>query len=85
MNKKSKTKLTVNNFVKVMITDKRINMNDSQIKALGKLLDIATENEVEKYYSIKTMIEKGKGTSNKFNADCDIVESEPESDNNFII
>ena len=60
-------------------------MNDSQIKALGKLLDIATENEVDKYYGIKTTGEKGKNTSNKFNANCDIVESEPESDNNFII
>ena len=55
-----------------------------QIKALGKLLDVATENEVDKYYGIKTTAEKGKTTSNKFNADCDIVESEPESDN-FII
>jgi hypothetical protein len=33
--------------------DKRINQNDTQIKIMGKLLDFATENEVEKYYGSK--------------------------------
>jgi len=51
--KEKGTKLIVGNYVKIRIIDKRINQNDTQIKIMGKLLDFATENEVEKYYGSK--------------------------------
>jgi DNA-directed RNA polymerase subunit E'/Rpb7 len=71
--KTKKTKLLVNNYVKVQIIDKRINMNDSQIKSMGKLLDFATPDEVEKYYNIKT-------NSDKIN-----LETIEETESNFIL
>lgn len=53
IHKKTNKKLTVGNFVKIQITDKRINQGDSQIKVMGKLLEPATDNEVDKYYGSK--------------------------------
>jgi DNA-directed RNA polymerase subunit E'/Rpb7 len=53
MNKKTNKKLQVGDYVKIQIMDKRINQGDSQIKIMGKLLDFATEDEVEKYYGSK--------------------------------
>lgn len=52
-NKKTKEKLTVDSYVKIQIIDKRINQGDSQIKVMGKLLDFATEEEVNQYYVTK--------------------------------
>lgn len=51
--KKSNIKLVIGNFVKIQITDKRINQGDSQIKIMGNLQDFATNDEVEKYYGSK--------------------------------
>ena len=48
--KNSKVQLEVEHFIKILIIDKRINQNDTQIKALGKLLDIPTKEEISKYY-----------------------------------
>jgi DNA-directed RNA polymerase subunit E'/Rpb7 len=59
--KKSNIKLVIGNFVKIQITDKRINQGDSQIKIMGNLQDFATNEEVEKYYGskiIKTEIQE---------------------------
>jgi DNA-directed RNA polymerase subunit E'/Rpb7 len=50
INKKEK-KLAINDFVKVKILNKRINMDDWQIKAIGLLNDFATKDEVKKYYN----------------------------------
>ena len=51
--KKSNKKLAIGSYVKIQITDKRINQGDSQIKIMGKLQDFATDDEVEKYYGSK--------------------------------
>jgi DNA-directed RNA polymerase subunit E'/Rpb7 len=51
-------KLTIGNFVCIQILDKRINKNDTQIKAIGKLLNLATESEVEKYFGSKIIEEQ---------------------------
>jgi hypothetical protein len=51
--KNSNIKLVIGNFVKIQITDKRINQGDSQIKIMGNLQDFATNEEVEKYYGSK--------------------------------
>lgn len=50
MNNKTKTKLKEGNFVKIQIVNKKINQNDYQIKCIGKLLDYASEEEVNKYF-----------------------------------
>ena len=51
--KKSNIKLVIGSFVKIQITDKRINQGDSQIKIMGNLQDFASDDEVEKYYGSK--------------------------------
>jgi DNA-directed RNA polymerase subunit E'/Rpb7 len=50
MNNKTKTKLKEGNFVKIQLVNKKINQNDYQIKCIGKLLDYASEEEVNKYF-----------------------------------
>ena len=50
LHKKSKEVLKVNSFVKVEVIKARINQLDYQIKLIGKLLDFATEDEVNNYY-----------------------------------
>ena len=49
--KQSKTKLASNDYIKIQILNKRINQNDSQIKAIGLLYDMATTEEVEQYFA----------------------------------
>lgn len=51
--RKTNKKLVIGNFVKIQITNKRINQGDSQIKIMGNLQDFATNEEVEKYYGSK--------------------------------
>lgn len=58
INKNQKKKLVAGDYVKIQVVDKRINQNDSQIKAIGKLFDYATPDEVEKYFGSKVVIEK---------------------------
>jgi DNA-directed RNA polymerase subunit E'/Rpb7 len=53
-NLNNNNKLSTNEYVKIQILDKRINQNDSQIKVIGKLLDYATEEEIQKYYYNKS-------------------------------
>jgi DNA-directed RNA polymerase subunit E'/Rpb7 len=57
-NKLSKRKLNREDFVKIQIVDKRINQNDSQIKAIGKLIDFASTEEVDKYFGSKIVSER---------------------------
>lgn len=58
MNKLKKRKLTSGDYIKIQIVDKRINQNDSQIKAIGKLLDFATSEEVDKYFGSNIVSER---------------------------
>lgn len=51
--KKTNKKLLIGDFIKIQITNKRINQGDSQIKIMGNLQDFATNEEVEKYYGSK--------------------------------
>jgi DNA-directed RNA polymerase subunit E'/Rpb7 len=52
-NKINNKKLAIGDHVKIHITDKKINKNDVQIIALGKLLDYATEDEINTYFISK--------------------------------
>jgi DNA-directed RNA polymerase subunit E'/Rpb7 len=58
LNKLKKKKLQRDDYVKVQIVDKRINQNDSQIKSIGKLIDFASSEDVEKYFGSKIVSEK---------------------------
>ena len=58
LNKLKKKKLQRDDYVKVQIVDKRINQNDSQIKSIGKLIDFASLEDVEKYFGSKIVSEK---------------------------
>lgn len=50
INKKNKKKLVPFDYILIEILDKRININEKQIKAIGKLIDYSTEDEVNKYF-----------------------------------
>jgi DNA-directed RNA polymerase subunit E'/Rpb7 len=43
-------KLNIGDYVCVQIVNKRINQYDTQIKTIGKLLDLPTTKQVEKYF-----------------------------------
>jgi len=58
LNKLNKKKLQREDFVKIQIIDKRINQNDSQIKSIGRLIDFANLDEVEKYFGSKIISDK---------------------------
>jgi DNA-directed RNA polymerase subunit E'/Rpb7 len=53
VHRKTSTKLAITNYVKIQIIDKRINQGDSQIKIMGKLVDFATDSEIEQFYGSK--------------------------------
>lgn len=48
-NKISNNTLSVDDFVKIQIVNKRINDKDYQIKVIGKMLNLATSDEINKY------------------------------------
>ena len=50
---KKNVKLAVDDFVCVQVLTKRINQNDTQIKIIGKLLDIPTVEDVDTYFGSK--------------------------------
>jgi DNA-directed RNA polymerase subunit E'/Rpb7 len=60
LNKNNKEKLKINNYVKIQIIDKRINQYDVKINVIGKLLDFASEEEVDTYFGSKIIDNKKK-------------------------
>jgi DNA-directed RNA polymerase subunit E'/Rpb7 len=87
INKETKKKYDVTSYIKIQIIDKRINQNDTQIKAIGVLLDIPTESEIEKYYGVKVVNDKNIKQNDIKNEENDnfIKEKETETKSNFII
>ena len=87
LNKNNKKKLVSGDYVKIQIVDKRVNQNDSQIKAIGKLIDFASNDEVEKYFGSKIVSEK------QLTSDDTIIDKQPidnidvnnNDESNFII
>ena len=69
--------MKINNFIKLEVINKRVNQGDHQIKVIGKILDYATEDEVDKYFGSiinkEEEVQEGDEPSNK------------EEENNFII
>jgi DNA-directed RNA polymerase subunit E'/Rpb7 len=84
LNKLKKKKLQRDDYVKIQIIDKRINQNDSQIKSIGKLIDFATSEEVDKYFGSKIVSEKN--TEDLKNNQVEVVNTnEIEAESNYII
>ena len=88
MNKNFKKKLVSGDYIKIQIINKRINQNDTQIKSIGKLIDFATPEEVEKYFGTKIVTERVTDELNLGKSGDQIVEAnteEPDTESNFII
>jgi len=81
-NKKSNKKLMTENYVKIQITDKRINQNDNQIKSIGKLIDFASPEEVTKYFGSKII--KNNEIDSDLVQESDTIENSG-TESNFII
>jgi len=79
-NKKNNKKLVTDEYVKIQITDKRINQNDNQIKSIGKLNEIATEDEIKNFFGSK--INKVTESENTIN-ESEIIENS-ETESNYI-
>jgi len=47
---KTNVKLNIGDYVCIQIINKRINQYDTQIKTIGKLLDLPTDKQIEKYF-----------------------------------
>lgn len=91
LNKLKKKKLAREDFVKIQIVDKRINQNDSQIKSIGKLIEFATTEEVDKYFGSKIVSERiiDGVKMNQPIDEASQIESinteEPETESNYIL
>ena len=70
-----KSNLKANQFIKIEVINKRINQGDHQIKVIGKLLEFAKENEIEKFFGSVIIKEE----------DVSDVNANDEDENNFII
>jgi DNA-directed RNA polymerase subunit E'/Rpb7 len=62
---KTNKQLNIDDYVCVRILNKRINRNDTQIKIIGSLLDLPTNEEIIKYYghTIEEDLEKEETTN----------------------
>jgi DNA-directed RNA polymerase subunit E'/Rpb7 len=89
-NKNNNIKIAIEDYVKVQITDKRINQNDNQIKSIGKLNDFASPEEVNKFFgskvikSIETDLEGAAQESYAPIQESDTLENS-NTESNFII
>jgi DNA-directed RNA polymerase subunit E'/Rpb7 len=92
LNKNAKRKLLAGDYIKIHIMDKRINQNDTQIKAIGKLIDFATPEEVDKFFGTKVNVSAERNndidnpiTSNSQDKITEANTEEPDTESNFII
>ena len=76
LNLKQKSNLRLNNYIKVEIVNKRINQGDHQIKVIGRLLNFASDDEVNEYYGSIITDEIVEDT---------VVSDKEDEENNFII
>jgi len=85
MNKNSNKRLITGDYIKTRIIDKRINKNDTQIKAIGELLDFATSEEIDKYFGSIIISENQSITESDIQSDTQSekqpdIQSEIQSD-----
>jgi DNA-directed RNA polymerase subunit E'/Rpb7 len=74
MHLNDKSNLKVNNYIKVEVMNKRINQGDHQIKIIGQLLDLASEDEINNYYGSIITLDSEQ-----------VEEVEEQEESNFII
>ena len=79
-NKNNNNKLLIEDYIKIQITNKRINQNDHQIKSIGKLIEVASLDEVEKYFGSK-IIKNNENDSEKLLTD---INTPSDIESNFI-
>jgi len=66
--KKNNTILKANDYVKILIDKTKINQGDIQIKCIGRLLEYASEDDVNKYYgSVKKSDDTSESTKSESN------------------
>jgi DNA-directed RNA polymerase subunit E'/Rpb7 len=63
---KSSVKLNIGDFICVQIVNKKINQNDTQIKTIGKLLDIPSSDQIDKYFGSKIEENQNNESSSNF-------------------
>jgi DNA-directed RNA polymerase subunit E'/Rpb7 len=98
VNKKTKEKLLIDDYIKIKIMAKRINQNDIQIKIIGYLINLASAEEVDTYYGSQIVTNKitdeAQNNCNNEDGSCEttvdtaIIESvniTTTTDSNFII
>jgi DNA-directed RNA polymerase subunit E'/Rpb7 len=98
VNKKTKKRLLIDDYIKIQIMAKRINQNDIQIKIIGYLINFASQEEVDTYYGSQIATNKitddAQGNCNDEDGSCKtttettIIESvniTTTTDSNFII
>ena len=98
LNKKTKKRLLIDDYIKIQIMAKRINQNDIQIKIIGYLINFASQEEVDTYYGSQIATNKitddAQGNCNDVNGSCETTAETPiiesvnittTTDSNFII
>ena len=98
VNKKTKKRLLIDDYIKIQIMAKRINQNDIQIKIIGYLINLASQEEIDTYYGSQIATNKitddAQSNCNDVNGSCDttaetsIIDSvniTTTTDSNFII
>jgi len=98
VNKKTKKRLLIDDYIKIQIMAKRINQNDIQIKIIGYLINFASQEEVDTYYgsqiSTNKITDDTQSNCNDVNGSCettaktsiiDSVNITTTTDSNFII
>jgi DNA-directed RNA polymerase subunit E'/Rpb7 len=98
VNKKTKKRLLIDDYIKIQIMAKRINQNDIQIKIIGYLINLASQEEIDTYYGSQIVTNKttdeaqdncnDEDGSCKTTANTAIIESvniTTTTDSNFII
>jgi DNA-directed RNA polymerase subunit E'/Rpb7 len=87
LNKSKNKKIQRDDYVKIQVIDKRINQNDSQIKSIGKLIDFASSEEVDKYFGSKIVTEQNIEALklNLMALDSVNLEADVKTESNYII
>ena len=77
VNKKTKKRLLIDDYIKIQIMAKRINQNDIQIKIIGYLINVASPEEVDTYYGSQIITNKitddAQGNCNNEDGSCEIT------------
>ena len=75
VNKKTKKRLLIDDYIKIQIMAKRINQNDIQIKIIGYLINLASPEEVNTYFgsqiATNKITDEAQGNCNEGDGSCE--------------